>query len=141
MDKDYVVGLFPMCADVLHTGHIAALKEARAHCDFLILALNTHPDGKCPVESVYERWTKVHELRCVDMVVPYQGRKDMELLAATLQYHVRFLGDDYKDKDWDGKAQEAARGILPFFMNRSQHNLSSTALKQRIVDAQSSSNG
>ena len=123
-----------MCADVLHAGHIAALKEAKAHCDFLIVALNTHPDGKSPVESVYERWTKLAELRCVDLVIPYQGRKDMELLAATLSYDIRFLGDDYVDKEWDGKLQESERGIAPFFMKRG-HGLSSTQLKQRIVSA------
>lgn len=46
------IGLFPMCADILHVGHIAALREAKEHCDFLIVALNTKPDNKTPVESV-----------------------------------------------------------------------------------------
>lgn len=126
------IGLFPMCGDVLHAGHIAALKEAREHCDFLIVALNTHPDGKSPVESVYERFTKLAELKCVDQVIPYQGKKDMELLAATLNYNVRFLGNDYVNKDWDGKEQERKRCIPPYFMQRDLHSLSSTQLKERI---------
>ena len=126
------IGLFPMCGDVLHTGHIVALKEAKKNCDFLIVALNTHPDGKSPVESVYERYTKLAELRCVDQVIPYQGKKDMEVLAATLDYNIRFLGDDYVDKDWDGKRQEAARRIHPHFLQRAIHGLSSTELKNRI---------
>lgn len=132
MRTHYNVGLFPMCADVLHAGHVAALKEAKSKCDFLIVALNTHPEGKCPVESVFERWTLLDELKCVDRVIPYQGKKDLELMASTLQYDVRFLGDDYVDKEWDGKQQEAARGIEPCFLCRS-HGLSSTHLKQRIV--------
>lgn len=126
------IGLFPMCGDVLHTGHIAALKEAKEHCDFLIVALNTHPDGKNPVESVYERYTKLIELKCVDQVIPYQGKKDMELLAATLNYNIRFLGNDYVNKDWDGKKQESLRFIPPYFMKRDLHGLSSTQLKERI---------
>lgn len=126
------IGLFPMCGDVLHAGHIAALKEAREHCDFLIVALNTHPDGKSPVESVYERFTKLAELKCVDQVIPYQGKKDMELLAATLNYNVRFLGNDYVNRDWDGKEQERKRCIPLHFMQRDLHGLSSTQLKERI---------
>lgn len=38
-----------MCADILHVGHILALEEAKKHCDILIVALNTHPDGKTPI--------------------------------------------------------------------------------------------
>lgn len=130
-----IIGLFPMCGDVLHTGHITALKEAKDNCDVLIVALNTHPDGKTPVETVYERWTKLNELRCVDLVIPYQGRKDMELLAGTLNYNVRFLGNDYVDKEWDGKAQESLRGIQPYFIKRDIHGLSSTQLKTRIKNS------
>ena len=33
-----IIGLFPMCGDVLHTGHITALKEAKDNCDVLIVA-------------------------------------------------------------------------------------------------------
>ena len=57
----------------------------------------------------------------------------MELLANIINYNIRFLGDDYKDKDWDGKKQEELRGIKPYFINR-DHNLSSTNLKNRIRD-------
>ena len=126
------IGLFPMCGDLLHAGHIAALREAKEHCDYLIVGLNTHPDGKTPTESVYERYIKLVELRCVDEVIPYQGRKDMELIASTLNYQVRFLGSDYFTKDWDGKAQEDARGIPPYFLKRELHGLSTSELKQRI---------
>lgn len=127
-----VIGLFPMCGDILHAGHIAALKEAKNHCDKLIVALNTHPDGKHPIESVYERWSKLTELRCVDEVIPYQGKKDMELLCSILNYNIRFLGEDYMDRDWDGKEQEHARNIKPHFLSRNLHGLSSTSLKLRI---------
>jgi cytidyltransferase-like protein len=130
--KRYEVGLFPMCGDLLHAGHILALREAKARCNHLIVGLNTHPDGKSPVQTVLERLTQLQALRCVDEVIPYQGRKDMELIAATLDYEVRFLGSDYIDKDWDGKEQEAKRGIEPYFIKR-DHGLSSTELKERIL--------
>lgn len=127
-----MVGLFPMCADILHAGHIHALQEAKKHCDTLVVGLNTNPDGKNPIESVYERWSKLAELKSVDLIVPYAGKADMELLAATFDYDIRFLGEDYRDKEWDGKEQEKARGIKPFFISREAHGLSSSQIKERI---------
>ena len=132
MCKKYKVGLFPMCADILHAGHILALEEAAEKCEYLIVALNTHPDGKKPVQTVFERFTQLNAVGCVDEVIPYQGKKDMELLASTMKYDVRFLGEDYREKDWDGKQQEERRGIQPYFVSR-MHNLSSTYLKLRII--------
>jgi glycerol-3-phosphate cytidylyltransferase len=128
----YEVGLFPMCADILHAGHILALEEAKKHCNVLIVALNTHPDGKNPVQSVFERYTQLCAVKWVDRVVPYQGKVDMEQLCSSLDYQVRFLGEDYINKDWDGKAQETERGIIPFFISR-KHGFSSTELKERII--------
>ena len=126
------VGLFPMCADILHAGHIFALEEAKKNCDYLIVALNTHPDGKSPVQSVFERYTQLMAVEHVDEVIPYQGREDMEILASVLEYDVRFLGSDYNGKDWDGKEQETIRGIPPYFIKRG-HKLSSSDLKRRVV--------
>lgn len=125
------IGLFPMCADILHAGHILALEEAKKNCDHLIVALNTHPDGKNPVQSVAERFLQLRAVKFVDEVIPYQGRADMEILASALDYDVRYLGSDYMDKEWDGKEQEIKRGIEPYFVKR-LHGLSSSELKLRI---------
>ena len=128
------IGLFPMCADLLHAGHILALETAKKNCDYLIVALNTHPDGKTPIQSVFERYVQLSAVKYVDAVIPYQGRADLETLALTFDYQVRFLGSDYVNRDWDGKQQEQARGIAPFFIER-EHNMSSTNMKKRIVEA------
>lgn len=130
--KQSRIGLFPMCADILHAGHILALEEAKKNCDYLIVALNTHPDGKTPVQSVFERYVQVCAVKYVDEVIPYQGRADMEILTSVLDYDVRFLGSDYIGNDWDGKDQETRRGIAPYFIGR-EHGLSSTELKDRIL--------
>lgn len=129
----YGVGLFPMCADILHAGHILALAEAKEHCNKLIVALNTHPDGKEPVQTVAERIIQLWAVKYVDDILFYQGKKDMEMLASTYHYDVRFLGSDYEGKTWDGKEQEEARGIPPYFINR-KHGWSSTELKNRIIE-------
>lgn len=124
-----------MCADILHAGHILALQEAKEHCDYLIVGLNTNPDGKDPVQSVFERYIQLSAVKYIDQIIPYQGRKDLELLAASLNYDVRFVGSDYISKEWDGKAQEEIRGIKPFFIGRG-HGMSSTMLKERLLQKQ-----
>ena len=130
--KKYKVGLFPMCGDLLHAGHILALKEAKEQCEHLIVAVNTHPEGKQPVQSVYERCVQIAAVRYVNEVIPYQGRRDMEAIASCLDYNVRFIGTDYSFKDWDGKKQEEERRIESYFIGR-DHGYSSTELKARVI--------
>ena len=126
------IGFYPIVGDCLHAGHMLAMKEAKDHCDFLIVGLNCTPDGKSPVQSIYERFVQLDSVRYVDRVIPYEGRQDMELIVSSLEYDIRFLGEDYKDKDWDGKAIEESLGKEIYFLSR-KHSMSSTSLKQRIL--------
>ena len=109
------------------------MEWSRSQVDHLIVALNVAPDGKDPVQSVWERFSQLRACKYVDEVVAYAGRKDLELLALTLHYNYRLLGEEYRHNACDGKAQEEMRDIQPIFIPR-LHDLSSTELKQRIVD-------
>lgn len=128
------VGLYPICGDVLHAGHMLAIEEAKQNCDYLVVALNCTPDGKTPVQSIYERFMQLRAVKWIDEIIPYQGAKDLELLALSFKYDIRFLGADYKNKEWDAKEIEEELGIKPYFLHR-VHGLSSTELKQRISQA------
>ena len=128
-----VIGFYPMVADILHTGHIIAIEEAKANCDYLIVGLNCKPDHKDPIQSVFERFMQLRAVKWVDEIIPYQGREDLELIATSLNYDIRFLGHDYVGKDWDGKTSEEKLGKKIYFLRR-QHSFSSTELKQRIIN-------
>lgn len=128
--KDKVMGFFPMCADVLHAGHCLAIEEAKRHCDYLIVGLNCKPDGKNPVQSVFERYIQLKANKNIDEIIPYEGAADLSMMVGALRYDVRFLGDDYIGKDWDGKEIEAILDIPPYFIVRCGY--SSTDLKERI---------
>jgi D-beta-D-heptose 7-phosphate kinase/D-beta-D-heptose 1-phosphate adenosyltransferase len=62
------------CFDILHTGHVEHLREARAMGDKLIVALTI--DGKVnkgpnrPINTWNDRSFLLRELRCVDEVIP-----------------------------------------------------------------------
>ena len=127
-----IIGFYPLVGDLLHTGHILALEEAKSNCDYLIVGLNCSPEGKTPTQSIYERFIQLRAVKFIDEIIPYQGRKDLELLASSLNYSIRFLGEDYIDKDWDGKDIEANLNKTPYFLKR-RHMLSSTELKRRIM--------
>ena len=122
-----------MAADILHVGHLLAIEEAKRNCDYLIVGLNCTPDGKNPVQSIYERYMQLRAVKWIDEIIPYQGREDLERLASSLQYDVRFLGEDYRGREWDGKNAEQMLNKKTYFLSR-KHNFSSTELKNRIID-------
>lgn len=128
-----IVGFYPMAADILHVGHLLAIEEAKRNCDYLIVGLNCTPDGKNPVQSIYERYMQLRAVKWIDEIIPYQGREDLERLASSLQYDVRFLGEDYRGREWDGKMAEQILNKKTYFLSR-KHNFSSTELKNRIID-------
>ena len=126
-----LIGFYPVVGDLLHPGHILALEEAKENCDYLIVGLNCSPDGKDPIQSIYERFIQLRAVKYIDEIIPYGGKQDLERLAASLNYQIRFLGEDYRDKDWDGKSIETKLGKAPYYLKR-QHSFSSTELKERI---------
>lgn len=132
------VGIFPMTADLCHPGHIAALNEAKQHCDMLIVALNCNPTNgnpskMRPVETVFERFYRLKNLHCVDAVIPYENEGDLLELLMLTDHDVRFVGGDYENKDFTGKAYEFEHNIDIVYIDRS-HNLSSTNLKHRVIE-------
>lgn len=126
-----MIGFYPLVADILHTGHILAMEEAKKNCDYLIVGLNCKPENKNPIQSVYERFMQLRGVKFIDEIIPYNGKKDLELISESLNYDIRFLGEDYINKTWDGKEIEEKLNKQFYFLSR-KHNLSSTNLKNRI---------
>lgn len=125
------IGIFPLVGDLLHTGHIYALEIAKGYCDKLIVLLNCVPDNKIPIESIFERWARLNSNKYVNEIIPYGGEKDLLSIIKTLPHNVRFVGDDYINKDFTGRSFEVDNGIEIIFLSR-KHNYSSTQLKERI---------
>lgn len=128
-----VVGLYPMVADVIHTGHIVAIEEAKNHCDYLIVALHCNPIYKNPVQSIFERYMQLRAIKWVDEVIPYENKSDAERLICTLNYDIYFLGADYLNKDFEGKDILAKLNKQIYYISRN-HTFSSTELKNRIKE-------
>lgn len=139
--KQYKVGIFPMVGDLLHAGHIKALEQAKSVCDRLIVVMNCAPQRNNaskhkPIESIYERYTRLKALSVVDSVIPYEGEPDLELVLKTIQYDVRFIGDDHlKAGTWTGRDYEKVMKIAYYVIPR-HHGLSSSSLRDRVYKAE-----
>lgn len=133
-----MVGFYPMVGDLLHMGHVIAIEEAKQNCDYLIIGLNCKPTGKNPTQSIFERYKQLQAIKYVDEIIPYEGKEDLELLALSLNYQIRFLGEEYRDKEWDGKSNEILMNKQFYFLSR-KHGLSSTELKKRCLSREKSS--
>jgi glycerol-3-phosphate cytidylyltransferase len=123
------IGFFPMVADILHSGHVLSLEEAKKYCDFLIVGLHCKPLYKNPQQSIYERYMQLRSVKWVDEVIPYENiERDCDAFIS-LDYDVYFLGEDHKNQDWELKdlIEESGKNIV--YLKR-KHNYSSSKIKK-----------
>ncbi len=133
------VGFTCSCFDLLHAGHVQMLKEAKANCDWLVVGLQTdptidRPTKNKPVQSVTERYIQLAAVRFVDELIVYATEADLLDVLKSFPINVRFIGEEYKDKDFTGKDYCLDNGIEIYY-NRRQHSFSTTDLRKRVVDA------
>ena len=126
--------------DLLHTGHIAMLAEAKSVCDYLVCGLHVdpqveRPNKNKPIQSVVERYIQLSSVQYVDEVIPYNLEKDLHDILLTYPIDVRIIGADYKDVEFSGKDICLTKGIEIYYNKRS-HNFSSTELRKRIQQAE-----
>ncbi len=95
-----LVGFTNGCFDILHSGHIQSLADAKARCDRLVVALNTDASVKAlkgegrPVNSEMDRAQVLAALACIDAVVLFDDETPLPLLEL-LRPDVLMKGADY----------------------------------------------
>ena len=135
------VGITFSTFDLLHAGHIGMLREAKTHCDYLIVGLQSDPtidrpkEKNKPIQTMVERYAQLNALKFVDEIVPYQTEEDVIDILELFQVHIRFLGEEYRDKEFTGKDICRKRDIDLHF-NKRDHRFSSSDLRRRVHDAE-----
>ena len=137
------VGITFSCFDLLHAGHVTMLEEAKRHCDYLIVGLQTdptidRPEENKPIQSIVERQIQLAGLKYVDEIVTYQSEADIIDLLLTLPISVRVVGEDYKGKDFTGK-ELCIQQKIKIIYNSRKHSFSTTSLRERLNE--NSNNG
>ena len=130
MKKGITFGAF----DLFHAGHILMLEEARTVCDHLIVAIQTDPSldretKSSPVQSIEEREIQISACRYVDEVIIYDREADLLEILNTLDWDVRILGDEYKDKEFTGRDKYLEK----CYFNKRSHSFSSSELRERVA--------
>lgn len=133
-------GFTSVVGDFLHAGHALMLDECKRYCDYLYVGLiidptTDRPEKNKPIQSAFERYVQIRSHRAVDEVIPLDGEADLLLAIKALPIDIRFVGDDYKGKEFTGKKECTDMGIQIIF-NRRDHGLSSSELRERIKDGE-----
>lgn len=134
------IGFTASTFDLLHAGHILMLAEAKQYCDYLIVGLQTDPTidretKNKPVQSIVERYVQLKAVKFVDEIIVYSTEKDLEDLLMFLPITHRFIGEEYRDKQFTGKQICEDRGIHLVYNSR-KHRFSSSELRQRTYESE-----
>ena len=134
-----IVGITFSSFDLFHSGHVAMLKEAKSNCDHLMVGVQTdptidRPEKNKPIQSVFERYVQLEGCKYIDQIVPYATAKEIEDILLTYKIDKRFIGEEYKTKEFTGK-QLCVDNDIELYYNKRQHSFSTTNLRTRIVEA------
>ncbi len=131
MKKGITFGAF----DLFHAGHVLMLQEAKTVCDYLIVCIQTDPstdrkNKNTPIQSIEERQIQVEACKYVDEIMIYDTEADMLEILNAVDWDIRILGDEYKNKDFTGRDETIDR----CYFNSRPHTYSSTELRQRVIE-------
>ena len=116
------------CFDLLHSGHIHLIQEAKKHGDVFIVAVNEDESirkikgGSRPIFPLEERLEVLEAIEDIDYLVTFSEETPKRIIAALLP-DVLVKGGDWKPEDVVGKTEvENAGGrvvIIPYLEGRS----------------------
>lgn len=125
--------------DLCHPGHITMLKKEKELCDYLIVGLQVDPTidrpgtKNKPIQTIYERYVQLKALSYVDEIIPYETEQDLLNLMMSQEIHIRFLGEEYKNKNFTGK-QYCIDNEIELYYHSRKHSFSTTELRNRIYE-------
>ena len=128
--KGLIAGNF----DVIHPGYVRYFKDAKDHCDHLIIALHEdptieRPNKSKPILSKEERTEILLAIKYIDEVVYYNTEEELWELLSKIRPQVRILGSDYRGKKFTGDDLG-----IPVHFHKRAHNWSTTRFKDLITD-------
>ena len=116
--------------DLFHAGHVTMLKMEKELCDWLVVALQVDPTidrpgiKNKPTQSVYERYVQVQGCKYVDEILVYETEEDLLNMIKTQKIDIRFLSEEYKDRDFTGR-QYCIDNDIEIHYHKRQHKYSS----------------
>ncbi len=135
------VGFANGCFDLIHPGHVRLLRQARAACDRLVVALNTDASVRRlkgptrPVQSEAARATVMASLAPVDLVTLFDDDTPLALIRA-LHPDVLVKGSDYTVDQVVGGDLVAGWGGRVLLVDLAEgHSTSATIRRMGVLDS------
>tara|TARA_Y100000588_G_scaffold200070_1_gene213800 strand:- start:1849 stop:2265 length:417 start_codon:yes stop_codon:yes gene_type:complete len=127
------IGVIAGNFDVIHPGYIYLFNECKQHCKKLLIFLHEDPSIERkhklrPILTLEERILILSSLNQVDEIISYTTEAELLLLLKSHKIDIRFLGDDYIDKEFTGMELN----IPIHYLDRS-HGWSTTKYKELIA--------
>ena len=128
---------------VFHACHLIMMEDCKRHCDYLIVGLHTNPqldrvDKNKPIQSVVERYIQLRGSKFVDEIIPYETESDLVEILKGIDYDIRFVGDDWKDKPFTGHNLPGHLDKVMYYSRK--HDYSSSALRRRVAEGEAKKN-
>lgn len=123
--------------DLFHAGHVTMLKMEKEMCDYLIVALQVDPTvdrpgiKNKPTQSIYERYIQLQACKYVDEILVYSTEYDLLQLLMTQKIDIRFLSEEYLNRDFTGK-QYCIQNRIELHYHKREHDYSSSELRNRV---------
>ena len=130
-NKGIIAGNF----DVIHPGYVAMFKEIKDNCEEVYILLHDdptieRPEKKKPILSIEERREMLEMMFTYPVILSYNTEEELLFLIKSINPDIRFLGDDYIDKDYTGKEL-----YIPVHWISRSHGWSTTKFKKAIADS------
>ena len=127
------IGVIAGNFDVIHPGYVYLFNECKQHCKKLLIFLHEAPSIERkhklrPILTLEERILILSSLNQVDEIISYTTEAELLLLLKSHKIDIRFLGDDYIDKEFTGMELN----IPIHYLDRS-HGWSTTKYKELIA--------
>ena len=128
MNKGVIAGNF----DVIHPGYVKTFKECKENCDHFTILLHSdptieRPNKLKPILNIDERIEVLSSIKYIDDIQVYTYEKELIEILKNGDFTIRFLGDDYLDKDFTGSHLN-----IPIHYISRDHGWSTTKFKNAI---------
>jgi len=128
MNKGVIAGNF----DVIHPGYVKTFKECKENCDHFTILLHSdptieRPEKLKPILSLEERMEVLYSIKYIDEIQVYNYEKELIEIIKNGDFTIRFLGDDYIDRDFTGSHLN-----IPIHYISRDHGWSTTKFKNAI---------
>lgn len=101
--KKYKIGYTQGVYDMFHIGHLNLLLQAKEHCEFLIVGINSDQlvenyKNKSPIICQEDRARIVENVKCVDKVIIVDTLDKKEIYKIN-KFDAIFIGSDWKGNE------------------------------------------